>query len=189
MMNASAIGIYENNKEHTEDSKAFADNFLSEVVGKWEAVADELPEEVRLVKLRLGMVLGADGGALPRLFTLFRWGLGGVIGSGRQVYSFIHIHDVTGAIDHIISKKGKGIYNLTAPEPVNNRLFTKVVARKMRRPAFLPIPKFMVQIMMGKAAMIVTEGQTVFPKKLLDEGYKFTFATLDEAIENLVHHK
>lgn len=184
-LNTSAIGIYKQQKEHTEASSDFADDFLAEVIQKWEDAADAVACEVKLVKMRFGMVLGADGGALPRLFRLFKWGLGGVIGSGKQVYSFVHIDDVTGAIAHIVEREGEGVYNFTSPHPVSNRTFTKTIAQKLHRPAFIPIPGFMVHLVMGKAAIIVTRGQTVYPKKLLDEGYKFTFASIDKAIENL----
>jgi len=184
-MTASAIGIYRNQAEHTEDSRAYADDFLAKVVRDWEAEAENVTDDVRVVKMRFGMVLGADGGALPKLFRLFKWGLGGVIASGKQVYSFIHIEDVTGAIAHILDQKGEGVYNFTAPFPVTNKTFTRTIAKKLHRPALLPIPGFLMHIVMGKAAIVVTKGQTVYPKKLLDEGYKFTFASIDEAIENL----
>lgn len=184
-INTSAIGIYKSKGEHTEASVAFAEGFLAEVVRDWEAAADNVAGEVRLVKMRLGMVLGSDGGAMPRLLKLFKWGLGGVIASGKQVYSFIHIDDVTGAIAHIIQGKGEGVYNFTAPNPVTNKIFTRTLAKKLRRPAWLPIPVFIMHLVMGKAAMVVTGGQTVYPEKLLSEGYKFTFASIDEAIEKL----
>jgi uncharacterized protein (TIGR01777 family) len=188
-INASAIGIYKNNAEHTDVSEIYGDDFLAEVVRDWESAANGIAGEVRLAKIRLGMVLGADGGALPRLFRLFKWGLGGVIASGKQVYSFIHIDDVTGALAHILEKKGEGVYNFTAPHPVSNKTFTKTISAKLRRPVFLFIPAFMMKLVMGKAAMIVTKGQTVYPKRLLDEGYKFTFATIDKAIENLANQQ
>lgn len=185
LINASAIGIYQNNGEHTETSGAYANGFLAEVVREWEAAADAVGDDVRLVKMRLGMVLGSDGGALPRLIKLFKWGLGGVIASGKQVYSFIHIDDVTGAINHILEHEGEGIYNFTAPHPVTNKIFTNTLAKTLHRPALLPIPGFLMRLVMGESATVVTEGQTVYPKKLLDEGYKFTFASIDEALENL----
>ncbi len=184
-ISASAIGIYKQNNEHTEVSKKYGDDFLAEVVQDWEKAADAVAGEVKLVKMRLGMVLGADGGALPRLFRLFKWGLGGVIASGKQVYSFIHIDDVTGAMAYILERKGEGVYNFTAPHPVTNKTFTKTISDQLQRPSFLRIPGFMMHLVMGKAATVVTKGQTVYPKRLLDEGYKFTFATIDEAIENL----
>jgi uncharacterized protein (TIGR01777 family) len=184
-LSASAIGIYRQNMEHTEESSVFAEDFLAEVVQDWEAAADTVADKVKLVKMRFGMVLGADGGALPRLFRLFRFGVGGVIASGKQVYSFIHIDDVTGVIAHILEKKGEGIYNFTSPHPVSNRIFTKTIAQKLHRPALLPVPAFLIRLVMGKAALMVTKGQTVYPKRVLDEGYNFTFASIDKAIENL----
>jgi uncharacterized protein (TIGR01777 family) len=185
-INTSAIGIYENGKEHNESDFTYNNDFLANVVKEWENSADQVRKDVKLVKIRLGLVLGRDGGALPRLLRLFNVGLGGVIGSGKQVYSFIHIDDVTGAIKFLISRKAAGVYNFTAPYPVTNKVFTKTLASKLKRPSLFTVPEFALRIAMGKAAGIVTRGQTVFPKKLLDEGYSFTFATIDQAIGNIV---
>lgn len=185
-LNASAIGIYQYDTTNTEKSHTLGEGFLPDVVRKWENAAEAISDEVRTVIMRLGLVLGKDGGALPRLFLLFRFGLGGVIGSGKQIYSFIHIDDVTGAIEHLLNGKSRGVYNLTAPQPVTNKEFTHTIARFMRRPAIFRIPVFAMKIVMGKAAMIVTRGHAVYPEKLLDEGYKFTFVSIQEAIQNLV---
>ncbi len=183
---SSAIGIYRQNETHTETKNRYNDDFLADVVKKWEASADKTNEDVKVIKVRLGLVLGNDGGAMPRLFRMFRFGLGGVIGSGKQVYSFIHIDDVIGAIRFILMNKKSGIYNFTAPGPVTNKKFTKTIASKMKRPAIFWIPQRVLGLVMGKASMIVTGGQTVYPERLLDEGYSFNFATIDEAIGNLV---
>lgn len=185
-INTSAIGIYEEGKEHTETDFTLNNDFLADVVKEWEKRADGTRKEVRLVKIRLGLVLGKDGGALPRLLRLFRVGLGGVMGTGKQVYSFIHIDDVTGALKFLIDKETEGVYNFTTPYPVTNKVFTKTLASKFNRPSIFAVPEFALRIVMGKAAGIVTRGQTVYPKKLLDEGYSFTFATIDQAIENIV---
>jgi uncharacterized protein (TIGR01777 family) len=185
-INTSAIGIYEEGKEHTESKYTFNNDFLANVVKEWENSADKVRKDVRLVKIRLGLVLGKEGGALPRLLRLFNIGLGGVIGSGKQVYSFIHIDDVTGALKFIIHREAAGVYNFTAPNPVTNKVFTKTLASKLKRPSLLTVPEFLLRIIMGKASGIVTHGQTVYPKKLLDEGYSFTFATIDQAIGNIV---
>lgn len=185
-ISSSAIGIYSQNETHTETKNSFHDDFLSEVVKKWEDSADLANESVKVIKIRLGLVMGNDGGAMLRLFRMFRFGLGGVIGSGKQVYSFIHVDDVIGAIQFVLANKNSGIYNFTAPYPVTNREFTQAIAEKMNRPAVIPIPGIMLRFIMGEASVIVTGGQTVYPKRLLDEGYNFTFATIDKAIENLV---
>ena len=123
---------------------------------------------------------------MPRLFRLFRIGLGGVIGSGKQVYSFIHIDDVIRGIQFVLANKSSGVYNFTAPHPVTNREFTVAIAKKMKMPALIRVPEIILRFIMGEASLIVTGGQTVYPKRLLDEGYNFTFATIDEVIENLL---
>lgn len=185
-INTSAIGIYEEGKEHNETDFTYNNDFLADVVKKWEKSADATTKDVKLVKIRLGLVLGKDGGALQRLVRLFSLGLGGVIGSGKQVYSFIHIDDLTNALKFVINKEEEGVYNFTAPCPVTNKVFTKTLASKLKRPSIFTVPEFALRIVMGKAAGIVTRGQTVYPKRLLDEGYCFTFARIDQAIENIV---
>ncbi|MCF8345681.1 MAG: TIGR01777 family oxidoreductase [Bacteroidales bacterium] len=189
LVNTSAIGIYAQNREHTEKVFAYQNDFLSDVVNKWELEAEKVSGDVRLIKMRLGMVLGNDGGALPRLLTLFRFGLGGIIASGKQVYSFIHIGDVTAAIRFLIDSGGEGAYNFTTPMPVTNREFTHTISRTLKRPALIRVPGIVLKLLMGEAAVIVTGGQTVYPKKLQDEGYNFTFVSIDDAIENLVNRE
>jgi len=186
-VNSSAIGVYEAGKIHTEKEYSYGTGFLADVVKDWEQAAKELSGEVKLIIVRLGLVLGTEGGALPKLLPLFKLGLGGAIGSGKQVYSFIHSKDVVDSIRFLIENEGEGVYNLCAPAPVSNLEFTRSIARAYRMPAVFRVPSFILKIMLGKASSIVTEGQTVYPKKLLDEGYKFTFATIDEAILNLVN--
>jgi uncharacterized protein len=185
-ISSSAIGIYSQNETHTEIKNSFSEDFLAEVVKKWEDSADIENESVRVIKIRLGLVMGNEGGAMPRLFRLFRIGLGGVIGSGKQVYSFIHIDDVIGGIQFVLANKSSGVYNFTAPHPVTNREFTIAIAKKMKMPALIWVPEIILRFIMGEASLIVTGGQTVYPKRLLDEGYNFTFATIDEVIENLL---
>ncbi len=188
-VSASAIGIYEYDTQHNEQEFCYGNNFLADVVKSWEAAAEGVSNDVRLIKVRLGMVLGRDGGAFPLMVRLFRYGLGSVLGSGTQVYSFIHIDDVIGAIMYLIKNGGKGNYNLTAPNPVSNRDFTKTIAKIMSKPIFLTLPEFLLRLVLGTASVIVLKGQTVYPKRLLDEGYKFTFASVDNAIENLLSSK
>jgi uncharacterized protein len=185
-INTSAIGIYSQDKEHTEIDYSYDDNFLSEVVKAWEREAEKVSQEVNLIKMRLGLVLGRDGGALPPLMRMFNYGLGGIIASGRQVYSFIHIVDVIDALRFLLENEGEGVYNFTAPNPVTNREFTHTIAKNMNRPVLFWVPGIAMKMVMGKSAILVTGGQTVYPKKLLDEGYSFTFASIDQAIENLV---
>ena len=188
-INSSAIGIYKYDTINTEEDYFFGESTLAGLVSAWENEAEKVHPEVKLKIIRLGLVLGRKGGALPFLLRLFNLGLGGKIGSGKQVYSFIHIQDVVQAVYFLLDNKEEGIFNLTAPEPVTNKVFTETLARQMKRPAFFAVPSFVLNLMLGNAAELITRGQTVLPQKLLNAGYKFTFATINEAIENILTGK
>jgi uncharacterized protein len=183
---ASAIGIYRYNETHDEYDKNFGTGFLASLVIEWEKEMMRNELEKRLLLFRTGMVLGNKGGAFPRLAGFFKAGIGGVIGSGKQVYSFIHIQDAVDAIAHCIGEKEHGIFNLTSPFPVTNSQFSKTLASQYKKKLFLPVPSFILKLTMGKSSEIVLEGATVLPKRLTDIGFKFTFATIEEAIGNLI---
>lgn len=186
-INASAIGIYEQGKIHDETNFSTGIDFLAEVVKQWEESAGKANDMTRIVLIRLGMVLGKQGGAFPRLYKIFRLGLGGVIGSGKQIVSFVHVEDVIGTIRFLIEKNLHGAFNVTAPNPVANKEFTKSLAHNAHRPAFFRIPAWMMKILMGRAASIIVKGQTVYPKRLQEAGYKFNFATIEETFEDIVN--
>ncbi|MEX0988429.1 MAG: TIGR01777 family oxidoreductase [Bacteroidales bacterium] len=183
----SAIGIYAYDKEHSEIVYTYGDDFLAGVVREWEDTVDDLHPITRVIKVRSGMVLGRNGGVFVRLKRIFKLGLGGVIGSGKQVYSFIHMEDLLAALKFLMDKNEEGVFNFTAPNPVTNKQFTKALAASLNRPAIFRVPAILLRLWMGKGAVIATRGQTVYPKKLLDAGYKFTFATIDKALVNLVN--
>lgn len=183
----SAIGIYAYDKEHSEIVYTYGDDFLAGVVREWEDTVDDLHPITRVIKVRSGMVLGRNGGVFVRLKRIFKLGLGGVIGSGKQVYSFIHMEDLLAALKFLMDKNEEGVFNFTAPNPVTNKQFTKALAASLNRPAIFRVPAILLRLWMGKGAVIATRGQTVYPKKLLDAGYKFTFATIDKALFNLVN--
>ncbi|MEX0982274.1 MAG: TIGR01777 family oxidoreductase [Bacteroidales bacterium] len=185
-INNSGIALYEYDKKHTESDYSCNDDFLAEVVKEWEKSANAVDKNVKLIIIRLGLVLGKDGGAMPRLLRLFRMGLGGVLASGKQVYSFIHIDDVTRALEYLMIYNNKGVYNFTAPFPVTNREFTKALGKILNRPSIFRVPRFVLKLIMGEGAVLVTKGQSVYPQNLLDAGFVFTFGTIDKAIENLV---
>ena len=141
-INNSCIALYEYDKNHTESDYTYNDDFLGEVVKDWEKSANPVDKKVRLIIIRLGLVLGNDGGALPRLLRLFRMGLGGVIGSGTQVYSFIHIDDVAGALEYLMFNNKEGVYNLTAPYPITNKEFMKTLGKSISRPSIFRVSAF-----------------------------------------------
>ncbi len=186
---ASGIGFY-----GTRQTKPLSeidqpgDDFLARLSLDWEASSQPVEQMgVRRVIVRNGVVLSTKGGALPRLILPYKLFAGGRFGNGRQVYSWIHIADEAGAIQWLVhNPNAQGIYNLTAPNPVTNDEFGRCVAMVMGRPHYLPVPAFAMQLMLGEVSSVVLEGQTVLPKKLLDQGYQFKFPRLEDALRDLL---
>jgi uncharacterized protein (TIGR01777 family) len=187
-LSASAIGIYDSNKVHTEQSVDFDDNFLSELCIQWEMCLDPLIElNIRLCVIRIGIVLGNDGGMMKRLKPIFKAGLGGKIGTGTQGFSFIHYHDFCKAVGYLAeNSKCRGIFNLTAPEFSTNANFTRILARECHRPAFFTIPETGLKLIYGKAAVAMLKGQSVYPQHLLDCGFEFQYPNVGSAIHALL---
>jgi uncharacterized protein (TIGR01777 family) len=184
---ASAIGYYPTSETATfDESSPPGDSFLARLCVAWEAAADEATSnQTRVAKVRTGLVLGTDGGTLKALLPLFRLGLGGPIGNGRQWYSWIHIDDLVGIYLAAIDGVG-GPLNGTAPNPVTNAEFTRSLASAVHRPAIFPVPEFALGLMLGEGAEIATRGQRVLPERTLANGYAFKFATLEAALADLV---
>jgi uncharacterized protein (TIGR01777 family) len=186
-VSASGIGYYgiDDAATFTEANPA-GDDFLARVCVAWEAqalAARQLGMRVGIV--RTGLALGTDGGALAKLLPPFRLGLGGVVGNGRQWYSWIHIDDVVGIYLAVLDR-GDGAYNATAPNPVTNAEFTHGIARTLHRPAIVPVPAFAVRALLGEAASVLLTGQRVVPQRTSAElHYRFAFADLDAAMQAL----
>jgi uncharacterized protein len=191
LISASATGIYPDDKfqQFHEYSNSKGSGFLAEVVSKWEAEADELVNpSVRLVKVRLGVVLSLNGGMLSTILPFFRLGLGGIIGSGKQITSFIHIDDLLNALLFFIkNEKTSGLYNLVSPNPISNREFTKILSKKLHRTALFRIPAFFFRILYGKASCIMLNGAQVYPQRLINQGFLFKYPTFEEAMDNLLN--
>ncbi|MFW5754125.1 MAG: TIGR01777 family oxidoreductase [Marinilabiliaceae bacterium] len=187
-ISTSAVGIYDPYEVHDEYSEAYADDFPAEVCKAWEQEALKAdPEKVRLNIVRLGVVLSNSGGALKKMLLPFRLGLGGKIGEGFQPMPFIHIKDLTKAIEWLITHPGeKGIFNLVAPQMVSNVEFTKALASVLRRPAFLTVPEFALKMVYGDAARILTKGQKVVPKRLPEDGFQFDYSDIHTALKDLL---
>lgn len=190
LISASATGIYPDDKfqQFHEFSNSKGSGFLAEVVSKWEAEADELVNpSVRLIKARLGVVLSLKGGMLTKILPIFRLGMGAIIGSGNQITTFIHIDDLLDVFLFFIkNKETSGLYNLVTPNPITNRDFTKILAKKLHRPAFFRIPAFIVTIIYGKASCIMLNGAHVYPQRLINQGFTFQYPTFEKAIDNLL---
>jgi uncharacterized protein (TIGR01777 family) len=182
-ISASAIGIYDSINSHTESSRAYSGSFLAEVCQRWEQTAMEADASTRVVILRLGVVLGRNGGALAKMHLPFSIGLGGKIGSGNQAMSFIHLTDLVDAVIFTIENTSvKGIVNGVSPYPTTNAEFTEVLAKSLGQPAWFTVPEFALKMAFGEASVIMLEGQRVLPEKLLKEGFRFRYPTVQNAL-------
>ena len=172
-ISASAMGWYGDtvNRAVTEKDRG-GDDFLANVCREWEAAAD-LALDVRTVKLRTGLVLDPNGGALARMIPLFKAGIGGRMGSGQQWWSWITLRDQIGAIKHLLQSDFAGPVNLTSPNPSTNAEVTAALARALHRPALLPVPGFALKIALGGFASEVLGSKKVMPEALLADGYVF----------------
>jgi uncharacterized protein (TIGR01777 family) len=185
MLSGSAIGVYgvSQTAVFDESCEAIAADFSTQLCERWEREATFAVASTRVVLLRTGIVLGADGGALAQMLLPFKLGLGGPVGSGRQWMSWIHMQDYLAALHHLmVSPACVGAYNLTAPEPVNNERFVKALADALHRPCFMRVPAFAMQLMLGEASTLLLDGQRVILKRLQDAGFKFNFPHIEDAM-------
>lgn len=187
---ASAIGYYgDRGDTPLTETSARGSGFIADLCAEWEAAAEPARRQgIRVAHLRTGIVLSRQGGALPPLARPFFCGLGGPLGSGRQVMSWITLEDVCGAIRHVlISPKLQGPINLTAPQPVTNAEFSRTLAHVLHRPAFMRVPAPAIQMMWGreKADALLLSGAYVQPAVLESSGYRFLFPDLRGALRHL----
>lgn len=185
LISTSAVGIYDNISTYDENG-SFSNDFLSNLCQDWEKEALKAKNETTKVAIfRFGIVLGQEGGALQKMITPFKLGLGGIIGSGKQAFSFVHIDDLLNAYKFVIENSHEGIFNLTAPKPTTNKGLTLALGKTLKRPTILPVPEFVLKLIFSEGARVLTDGQSAIPKKLLDLGFEFKFKTIEETIENL----
>lgn len=186
LVSASAVGLYgDRGDEIIRDGAPAGTGFLAEVVEAWEAEVDRAADAgIRVVKLRIGIVLSADGGALAKMLPAFKLGGGGPMGSGRQWFPWVHLDDVVGAIEWALTTpSARGAYNLVAPEPVRQKDFAKALGRSVGRPAIVPAPAFALRLALGEFADEgLLAGQRCVPDRLQAEGYAFQHAQLDGAL-------
>lgn len=194
-LQASAVGYYgyANSWEGELDENAPPGNdFLANLCRDWESASEDLNTTgTRRMVVRLGIVLSREGGALARLLLPFRLGLGGPVGSGNQPFPWISLADVVGAIVFLMgNREAAGIFNLVSPHAVTNREFTRVLARVIHRPAFLPVPSFALTALLGEMAeVMLLNGQRAIPKRLLQLGYRFTHPDLETALKAVLSER
>ena len=186
LISTSAVGIYDNKSTHNENG-TFSNDFLSNLCQDWEKEALKANNETTKVAIfRFGIVLGRDGGAFAKMITPFKLGLGGIIGSGNQAFSYIHIVDLLRAYQFVIENKFSGVFNLTAPKPTTNLLFTRALGKALRRPTIFPVPEFILKLIFSEGAKVLTDGQDVIPEKLLSLGFKFEYKNIEETLQALI---
>ncbi len=191
-VSASANGYYgfrQPQKIFTE-SDAPGTDFLATVTQRWEAEVDKISApEIRVVKMRIGVVLAKGGGALKPMANAAKWFVGSPLGSGKQFLSWIHIDDLCGMfIKSIEDDRIHGAVNAVAPHPVTNRELTEAIAQRLHKPILLPaVPAFVLRLMFGEMADIVLEGNKVSPKKIMDAGFVYKFQDFQKALDDLLH--
>jgi uncharacterized protein len=189
LIQSSAVGYYGPQHDELLDETAPAgQDYLARVAEQWEASSQAVEAHgVRRVIIRTGVVLSPAGGALPRLVLPFRFFVGGPMGGGKQWLPWIHMADEVGAIRFLMDRPdAQGAFNLAAPNPVTNATFAHTLGRVMRRPALIPVPAFVLRLLLGEMATVVLDGQRQVPKRLLRLGYTFKFPALEPALRDLV---
>lgn len=190
IVSASAIGVYPSSltNYYDEDYPKTNPNFLGKVVEQWEETVDAFTFlNIDVTKMRIGLVLAEEGGALPKIVKPLKLGLGSAFGSGKQWQSWIHIDDLTEMYMYVIKHKVKGIVNAVAPNPVTNQEFTKAIAKEVGMPLWLPnIPKILMQLVLGEMHQLLFESQRVSSKKIESLGFNYEFYNLKGALEDLL---
>lgn len=190
IISASAIGIYPSSFTtfYTENEKEVDCGFLGQVVYKWEESVDAFKRlNLKVCKIRIGLVLSNKGGALQEMVKPIKLGLGSSFGLGKQIQSWIHVDDLASIFLFALDQKLEGVYNAVAPHPVSNSELVKTIANVVKKTLFLPnIPRFVMRMMLGEMHELLFSSQKVSAQKIQQIGFKFQFSTLDKALENLL---
>lgn len=188
LLSASAVGIYESNIAHDDNSQKYADDFLSALCRDWEAEAEKAKAfDVRVVQMRFGVIFSKEGGAMSKILPPFKMGVGGKLGSGEQIVSWIHIDDLLRAILFIIKTPDiSGSVNFTAPYPLSNSEQTDILGKVLHRPTFFGVPAFMIKLIFGDGARVVLDSKEVYPTKLMESGFVFEYGKFEDALREIV---
>lgn len=189
LISASGIGYYGANRgqELLKESSDSGKDYLAEVVIKWENAADIFKDICPVTKLRIGVVLAENGGALQKMMQPVKWGVGAPLGSGRQILSWIHIHDLCQLFLFVLQQEKHGTYNAVAPNPVSNEALTKAIAHALKKPLWMPkVPAFALKLMLGEMAVLVLGGTLVSSDLIQQAGYQFKFTDVTEAVNDLI---
>ncbi|KAM6554729.1 hypothetical protein CsatB_015491 [Cannabis sativa] len=188
LVSATAVGYYGTSETQVFDENSPSGNdYLAEVCREWEGTALEVNKDVRLALIRIGVVLGKDGGALAKMIPLFKMFAGGPLGSGNQWFSWIHLDDIVNLIYEALTNPSyKGVINGTAPNPVRLSEMCSHLGNAMGRPSWLPVPDFALKAVLGEGAAVVLEGQRVVPTKAKELGFNFKYSYVKEALKAIL---
>jgi len=188
LISTSAIGFYGDRGDDALSESEPADNdFLAQVCKDWEVEANRASDaNIRVANLRVGIVLGSGGGALDAMLLPTKLGAGGPLGSGKQWWSWVHVADVIGLIEHLLQSDIDGPVNATAPNPVRQKEFAQALGRVLNRPSFLPAPSFALKTILGEFSVELLSSKKVLPQKAQNSGFVFKFPELEAALINLL---
>lgn len=189
MISGSAVGYYGNNNEsNLDESTDNPDDFAQQLCKQWEAAAESVKEYgVRLCILRIGLVIGRNGGFVKRMLLPFKLGLGGRLGNGQQWMSWIHKEDLITIIETLLSTSElEGNFNATAPQPVTNAEFSACLANNLHRPAIFPVPAIVLKLLLGEMSELLLGGQKVLPERLIEQEFPFQYKSLDSALKAIL---
>lgn len=181
LISTSAVGIYPNGTSCDESCKNLGDDFLAKLALDWETEALKCNKPTAI--LRFGVILDKSGGALKQMLTPFKLGLGGIIGDGKMMTSWIALDDLMSIYRFLFDKRVEGIYNATAPNPLTNYAFTKTLGKVLNRPTIFPLPVFVLKILFGEGSSVLTDSKEVYPNALLEAGFEFAYPDAKSALE------
>ncbi len=189
LLNASAVGVYDAYHQHDETSRYFENDFLASLVLDWENSAMRASSsQTRVCTMRFGVVYANGGGAMEKMLPPFKMGLGGKMGDGFQMISWIHLDDLVRAAAFLIEHDEiSGAVNLTSPEPISNMGQTKAMGRILHRPTFFDLPEWIVKLAFGEGSTVMLNSKEVYPRVLQEAGFKFLYPTFDSAMEEIAH--
>lgn len=183
-ISTSAIGAYPDYEICDEFSKNRADDYLGYLTKKWEEEALKCTKATSIV--RFGVILGKDGGALKSILLPFKLGLGGIIGDGKMMFSWIDIDDLVSIYKFILEHNATGMFNAVSPNPVSNYTYTKSLGKMLKRPTIFPLPIFILKIIFGEGSTVLSASKEIYPKTILDLGFNFKYKTIDESLKHIL---
>jgi uncharacterized protein (TIGR01777 family) len=184
LISTSAIGAYPDGNAYDESFLGYGDDFLASLTQEWENEAKKCNKPTAII--RFGVILGSDGGALAQMLTPFKFGVGGIIGDGKMMTSWIDVDDLVRIYEHMITNKLTGIFNATAPLPVSNYVFTKALGKVLNRPTIFPLPEFVLKLLFGEGSTVLTGSKEVYPNALRESGFMFKYPDIESSLKHLL---